>query len=243
MLLATAAIVAGKAAIAAGSARALRAALPVAAAAGLCLAQIGEFSFVIAEGARSSGLLDGDMHKLLVTATIASLLATPALVSAAARVGARWHPPHAHGEPAAPAGRGIVIVGYGPAGAQAFRDLRARRGAECTVIDSNPALVALARHEGAHAQVGDAGRAETLEHAGVPGARLVLVTMADVGTAEHVAALVRQMAPQAVVVARSRYHAVTADILRAGAHRVVDEEELVGERLAVEAEAALRAVR
>jgi hypothetical protein len=56
-----------------------------------------------------------------------------------------------------------------------------------------------------------------------------------------VAALVRQMAPQAVVVARSRYHAVAGDMLRAGAHRVVDEETLVGERLAVEAEAALRA--
>jgi CPA2 family monovalent cation:H+ antiporter-2 len=241
VLLATAAIVAGKAAIAMGTAHALRAALPVAAAAGLCLAQIGEFSFVIAEGARSSGLLGEGMHKLLVTATIASLLATPALVAAAARVGARWHPARAGVGPEAPATRGIVIVGFGPAGAQAFRDLQARRGGECTVIDSNPALVALARHEGAHAQLGDAGRAETLEHAGVPAARLVLVTMADVGTAEHVAALVRQMAPQAVVVARSRYHAVAGDMLRAGAHRVVDEETLVGERLAVEAEAALRA--
>jgi hypothetical protein len=48
------------------------------------------------------------------------------------------------------------------------------------------------------------------------------------------------MAPQATVVARSRYHAVTADLVRAGAHRAVDEEALVGERLAVEAEALLR---
>jgi hypothetical protein len=48
------------------------------------------------------------------------------------------------------------------------------------------------------------------------------------------------MAPHAAVVARSRYHAVTADLVRAGAHRAVDEEALVGERLAVEAETLLR---
>ena len=237
---ATAAIVAGKAAIAAGTARALRAALPVSAAAGLCLAQIGEFSFVIAEGARGAGLLDEYLHKLLVTATIASLLATPALVAGAAAIGARWHPAGAAGGSAAAASAHVLIVGFGPAGMHAFRALRARRGAGCTVIDSNPALVALARHEGAHAELGDAGRAETLEHAGVRSARLVLVTMADVGTAEHVTALVRSMAPHAAVVARSRYHAVTADLVRAGAHRAVDEEALVGERLAVEAETLLR---
>jgi hypothetical protein len=42
------------------------------------------------------------------------------------------------------------------------------------------------------------------------------------------------------VIARSRYHAVAPDLARAGAHRVIDEERLVGERLALEAEAELR---
>ena len=240
VLLVVGAIVAGKWIVAAGAARATGATVPFAVAAGLCLAQIGEFSFVIAEGARSSGLFDADLHKLLVTATIGTLLATPGAVGLAVRIARGWHRSTGPEGNAADAGRPIIIVGFGPAGMQAYRRLHRRRGADCTVIDSNPVLVSLARSMGAHAHLGDAGRAETLEHAGAAGARLVLVTMADPGTAEHVSSLLRHAAPGAAIVARSRYHAVHDDIRRAGAHRVVDEETLVGERLALEAEAILR---
>lgn len=241
VLLVLGAIVAGKWAIAAGAARIAGTTLPFAVAAGLCLAQIGEFSFVIAEGARASGLLDGDLHKLLVTATIGSLLVTPAAVAASVRIARRWHHGRAtQAQPGTPARRSILIIGFGPAGMRAYRELHDRRGADCTVVDSNPALVSLAASMGAHAHLGDAGRSDTLEHAGVHEARLVLVTMADPGTVEHVASLVRHAAPTATVVARSRYHAVDDDIRRAGAHRVVDEETIVGERLALEAEAVLR---
>jgi CPA2 family monovalent cation:H+ antiporter-2 len=240
VLLVVGAIVAGKWIVAAGAARATGATLPFAVAAGLCLAQIGEFSFVIAEGARASGLFDPDLHKLLVTATIGTLLVTPGAVGLAVRIARGWHRGGPTEGNAPDAGRPILIVGFGPAGMQAYRRLHGRRGADCTVIDSNPALVSLARSMGAHAHLGDAGRTETLEHAGAAGARLVLVTMADPGTAEHVASLLRHAAPGAAIVARSRYHAVADDIHRAGAHRVVDEETLVGERLALEAEAVLR---
>lgn len=239
--LALAAIIAGKALVAAGVGRLAGATAATAVAAALCIAQIGEFSFVLAESAQAAGLLDPQLHKLLVTATIGSLLVTPALVGLAARVARNWHP---RGPDAGNGERkrgSVLIVGFGPTGIRAFEELRDRRGADCVVVDSNPALVAVARQMGAHAELGDAGRTETLEHAGVADARIVLVTMADVGTAEHVASLARQLAPGATVIARSRYHAVTQDLARAGAHRVVDEERLVGERLALEAEAELRA--
>lgn len=241
VILVVGAIVAGKWVVASGAARLSGATLPFSVAAGLCLAQIGEFSFVIAEGARQTGLFDAELHKVLVTATIGSLLLTPAAVAASVRIARRWH--RATGTRTTDGERPqrpVLIVGFGPAGMRAFQELRERRGADCTVVDSNPTLVALAKSMGAHAHLGDAGRSETLEHAGARGAQLVLVTMADPGTVEHVASLVRHAAPGAAVVARSRYHAIHEDIRRAGAHRVVDEETLVGERLALEAEAVLR---
>ena len=237
---ALAAIVAGKALVTAGVGRLAGATAATAVAAALCIAQIGEFSFVLAESARAAGLLEPQLHKLLVTATIGSLLVTPALVGLAARIARRWHPRGPDGGNGERKRGSVLIVGFGPCGMRAFEELRERRGAECVVVDSNPALVALARQMGAHAELGDAGRTETLEHAGISDARLVLVTMADVGTAEHVASLTRHLAPGATVIARSRYHAVAPDLARAGAHRVIDEERLVGERLALEAEAELR---
>lgn len=235
-----AAILAGKTVLAAAAARAAGYPLAVAVAGALCVAQIGEFSFILAQAAFEGGLIAQGTHALLVTATIGSLLFTPWLVAAADRVARSWHPTSRQGAHDAPPPRGILIIGFGPAGSAAFRALGRQRAGDCLVVDSNPALVAQARAAGAHAVLGDAGRVDTLEHAGVHHARVVLITVGDVGTAEHVAALIRPLAPQAVLVVRSRYHAVVQDMLRAGAHRVVDEETLVGKRLAAEATAVLR---
>jgi CPA2 family monovalent cation:H+ antiporter-2 len=151
--------------------------------------------------------------------------------------------PQALGDRAPDRGPDVVIVGFGPAGQRVLAQLPQRRRASVAVIDSNPALVAQARQAGAHAHLGDARRTDVLEHAGVRGARVVALTTADVDVVGHVASLVRHLAPTAMIVARSRYRDTAGDIARQGAHRVVDEESLVGTRLASAVEAALRGPR
>jgi voltage-gated potassium channel Kch len=79
-----------------------------------------------------------------------------------------------------------------------------------------------------------------LEHAGARSARVVAITTADVDAASHVVSLVRALAPDAFVVVRARYRVVAADLRRSGAHLVVDEEALVGDRLAAAIEGAMR---
>ena len=237
------AIIAGKALLAFAAARSFGASPRIAAAAALCLAQIGEFSFVIAEVARGGGLLDEGAHRLVVTSTIGSLALAPFMVAWAHRL-SRGVPRGAapRGAPArfAPHAPAVVIVGFGPAGQQALARLPAHRRGTVSVVDSNPALVAAARQAGAQAHIGDARRTDVLEHAGVRSARAVAITTADVDVVAHVSQLVRHLAPDAEVVARSRYRDTSADIARHGAHRVVDEETLVGTRLASAVEAALR---
>ena len=246
---AVAAIVAGKALLALAAARLVGSSPRAAAAAALCLAQIGEFSFVIAAVARDGGLLGGDAHRLVVTSTIGSLALAPFLVTWAQRV-ARAVPGggSAPGAARAPGADGtarpapdVVLVGFGPAGQRLLAQLPDRRRATVAVIDSNPALVAQARLAGAQAHLGDARRTDVLEHAGIRGARVVAVAVADVDVVAHVASLVRHAAPAAAIVARSRYRDTAAEIAQRGAHRVVDEESLVGTRLAAAVEAALRA--
>ena len=251
-LAAVSAIVAGKSLLAFAAARMCRTSPRSAAAAALCLAQIGEFSFVIAEVARDGGLLDGDAHRLVVTSTIGSLALAPFMVTWAQRLSRSVPREPGTGAPGTPQAPGdhapgqrpdVVIVGFGPAGQRALAQLPPRRRASVAVVDSNPALVAQARQAGAHAHLGDARRTDVLEHAGVRSARVVAVTTADVDVAGHVASLVRHLAPTAMVIARSRYRDTAEDIARQGAHRVVDEESLVGIRLASAIEAALRGPR
>jgi CPA2 family monovalent cation:H+ antiporter-2 len=243
-LLAIAAIIVVKALLVFAIARTLRHPAGTAAAAALCLAQIGEFSFVIAEVARAGGVLSTPLHQLVVTATIGSLAVAPFLIRLAPRVATRngsgrvlpsigdVAPTH---EP-----RTILIIGFGPAGQRAWSELPERRRSAALVIESNPSLVAMATSMGANVHLGNAGRPEVLEHAGVLEARVIAVTMADVDVAQHVTSLVRTLAPDARVITRSRYTATAADMGRAGAHRTIDEEALVGDRLALEIEAFLR---
>ena len=44
--------------------------------------------------------------------------------------------------------------------------------------------------------------------------------------------VVRDIAPEVLVVARCRYSILQSELLRAGAHEVVDEEDHLGRRLA-----------
>ncbi|UCG33902.1 MAG: cation:proton antiporter, partial [Phycisphaerales bacterium] len=78
---AVAAIVFGKAAITCAVAWLFRSTFGHAVAVGVCLAQVGEFSFVIAGVARQGELIDEDLFKLVVSATVATLFLTPYLVA------------------------------------------------------------------------------------------------------------------------------------------------------------------
>jgi CPA2 family monovalent cation:H+ antiporter-2 len=230
------AVACGKALVAALVCRLVGLPSAVSLAAGLCLAQIGEFSFVIAEVARAGRLVDEGTHRLIVTATIGSLALSPFLVSAARRI-ARLRPqpgamPIVTATEDAPR---VVIVGYGPAGRRAMECLRAAGCTRIDVIESNPALAAAAVTDGARTHVGDAGRLDVLEHVGIRDADVVAVTTADLDAVRHVTALVRSIAPRTRIVARARYSSTVRDMAVAGADCVVDEESLVGDRIAADA--------
>ena len=68
------------------------------------------------------------------------------------------------------------------------------------------------------------------------------MTTADLDAVRHVTALVRSIAPRTRIVARARYAATVQDMAVAGADRVVDEESIVGERIADDVAPMLRAV-
>ena len=237
-----AAVLVGKTLIAAGTLRALGIGGATAVAAGAAVAQIGEFSFIVAESAQSKGMLDADFFRLVVTVTVASLALSPLLIAFAGRIARRTdgraqglpaHQPDPH--EAALDRIEIVLVGYGPAGQAMLEAVPAERRDRVLVIESNPAAWPRITATGAIAMIGDARRRDVLEHARVDDRSTVVVSVSDPTAVAQVAGLVRAVAPGARVIARSRYHGAREEIAAAGAMRVVDEETVVGTRLAEEA--------
>ncbi|SFI80346.1 cation:proton antiporter [Planctomicrobium piriforme] len=238
-------IVAGKAAIVWGIFRLAGQPHQIAAATGICLAQIGEFAFVLASIGRESGVIQHETHMLVVSVTIASLCATPLLVSNAVRIGCKLST--LIGATALRPGESasfveqhpdIVIIGFGPAGRLAAEPF-VGRGERVHVIDLNQRGVAEAQRLGFIAYVGDASQAEVLEHAHVEGAKVIMITIPDHAAALRILEELRRVAPHTHITVRSRYQRFTHEYFDSGASVVIGDEEEVGARLGRESEAWL----
>ncbi|HZJ03544.1 MAG TPA: cation:proton antiporter [Thermoleophilia bacterium] len=235
-------VVVGKSGIVAGLFRLLGYRLGTALATGLTIAQVGEFSFVLAQVARGGGLFDDDLFRLILSVTVLTLLLTPYLASAAARVlpeaaaARRGQGGGRQAELACGDGPGqVVVIGYGPAGQRAADAMREAGVERLTAVDLNPRNAVAAREHGIRLHLGDATHAEVLEHLEIGCAAAVLITTPDPSATKRVIDLVRFLAPQAHILVRARYHIYQEDFRRAGATTIVDEEAQVGLQLASEA--------
>lgn len=246
-----AAIVVGKALIIWGVLRAFRLTHSNALAAGICLGQVGEFSFVLAAVGRGT-VIDDALFTLIISATITTLFLTPYLVAFGPRVSTvivgrlrsvgliRSGVDGGLVDEPAVGGR-VIVVGYGPAGQAVGQSLESS-GTLVTVIDLNPAAIRKAQLSGFVGLIGDAGQADVLEHAGLGSASVVVVTVPDPAGAETVVGLVRSMSAGVHVIARARYHRYFTDLQNGGADEVVDEEQIVGAILAARVRGRLRKV-
>ncbi len=244
LLAVTAAVIVGKTLIVWLVGRRLGMAHRHAIAAGLCLAQLGEFSFVIAS--QGTQMLSESAFKLLVSVTLATLLVTPYLIRYGPALGAAvesvlrrrgWLRGGVKDEPAgqeATLSDHVIVIGFGPAGREVAEALEGQ-SVTVVVIDLNVRSVMEARNHGRRALVGDAAQAEVLQHAQVSSAREVVVTLPDHRAAIAAVQQVRALAPQARIIARARYNLYAEQIATAGAHVVVAEETSVGQALVVEA--------
>ncbi|MFM9059121.1 MAG: cation:proton antiporter [Planctomycetaceae bacterium] len=182
-----------------------RVALPVAAA----LAQIGEFSFILAALGRDLGVLPTAAVDALVATAIISITLAPlgfrgaeALEARLARRRAADDGAAAEPDPADEAHR-AVVVGYGPVG-QTVCQLLLDNGIEPTVIELNLDTVRRLRAFDVRAVYGDASRPETLAEAGVGRARHLVLTAGAAGV-EEVVRRAKELNPAIHVLARSQY--------------------------------------
>ena len=211
-------------------------------ATGITLAQVGEFSFVLAAIAMSGNLISADVFDLMISVTILSMFLAPYMVSFAEPMAAKLFRSsqtshrHSKAEPKQ-AGiecvRRIVVIGFGPAGQQVAAALQSK-GFSTEIVELNPASAKKAADRSLTVHIGDATSGDLLEHFGLEDASMVVVTIPDPRTAQNVIKKVRQLVPDAVIIARSRYHIANPELRKAGADVTVDEELTVGIDLAQE---------
>ncbi|HVY63032.1 MAG TPA: NAD-binding protein, partial [Planctomycetota bacterium] len=127
------------------------------------------------------------------------------------------------GRTAAPLADHVVIGGFGPVG----RDVGAfllDHGRDFVAIEMNPVTVREFSAKGIPIFFGDFSNPLVLEEAGISRARAFVVAAPDVAAVHRAVRVARAINPRLVIVARTKYRTIAADILKAGATEVVEEE-------------------
>ena len=217
-------------------------------AAGVCMGQVGVFSFVLAEIAHTPAVPDAapvindTLFNVIVSVTILTLFVTPYLVQFAPVLGMRFERmlrrlglvKRASREEAArmqELNGHVIVVGFGPAG-RAVADRAYSAGTSVVVIDLNATSVLAARNMGMRAYVGDASNPDLLKLVSPERADAMVLTLPDHRLIVGVMVETRLLAPKLRIIARSRYHRYVGLLVAAGADVIVDEEAHAGERMA-----------
>jgi monovalent cation:H+ antiporter-2, CPA2 family len=201
------------------------------------LAQIGEFSFILASLGLSLGLLPPEGQSLIVAGALISIAVNPLLFRAIEPLRGERSRPMLACVPerplASPAtlrqtggGDRVVIVGFGRVGGRIGDALR-RRGVGIVAVDRDHELAAELCRRGIPAIVGDASTPEVLVQAGISRARMLVLATPDTSYTKQVIAMARTLKPDIETVVRTHSDEEAAMLREARAGRVfMGEREL-----------------
>ena len=185
---------------------------------GASLAQIGEFSFILAGLALTLGLLPAEGVTLVVAAAFISIALNPLMFTGsdllravllrratwARRLEFESDPlavlPTGH-DHSVPTGH-VILVGFGRVGRRIHRQLEAA-GMSSVVIELGRDRVEDLRTAGVPALAGDASQTSTLQAAGVERADSVVIATPSSGDTERIVRAVRVLNPKARLILRT----------------------------------------
>jgi CPA2 family monovalent cation:H+ antiporter-2 len=210
------------------------------------LAQIGEFSFILAALGTELGMLPSAGRDLILAGAIISIFANPfifsLIVSRSEEASAEVETP-----PPVEAAKGhVILIGYGRVGSIVAREL-ANRGKPFVVIENETDMAGQAKTDGFNVLHGNALDPRTLEAAGIGEASTLLLAIPEGFEAGAIFQHVRQLRPDLRVIARAHSDAEVDHLQRLGVPEVImGEREIAARMLSLTAEkrtvAALRPV-
>lgn len=209
----------------------------IAASAGLALAQIGEFSFVLERAGRAADMTPAGVGEIgsqtFIAVSVLLMIVTPFLLNAGPKLGtflART-PLKRFGQESGDMESGqrkaledhVIIVGYGPAGRHLVQVLQ-KTGIPYVVVEMNPDSVEEMNKNGIPAIYGDAGREHILELAGTAKAKLCVIATNAPSASPRIIKIARHNNPTLQIIVRTRYLSDVERLEELGADIVIPEE-------------------
>ena len=205
---------------------------------GIALAQVGEFSFLLAQQGQESGFLRGDPYQVFLAVSVLSMIVTPFLMQWSPHLARRaeawqrlrhWLPSRTTAHVLRTPGKQIrmkdhvIIVGYGLNGRNLARVL-GETEIPYLALDLDGDTVSRESKHGVPVYYGDATNPNVLRHMKIEDAKVLVVAISDPFITRRAVQVAKGLNPKLHVVVRTRYLRELEELHQLGADDVVPEE-------------------
>lgn len=205
---------------------------------GIALAQVGEFSFILAQVGQEHGFLSGAPYQIFLAVSVCSMIITPFLMQWSPHLSRRveaiqrvrhWFPRRTTAHVLETEGRHlrikdhVIIVGYGLNGRNLARVL-GETEVPYIALDLDGDTVRREAQHGLPLYYGDATNPNVLRHVKIEEARVLVVAISDPFVTRRTVQVARGLNPKLHIVVRTRHLRELEELHQLGADDVVPEE-------------------
>lgn len=196
---------------------------------GLSLAQVGEFSFVLASVGIANNVLTTEYYHAFLASSIFTMMATPFLVYIAPALATKLSGlktisvSERSDTTDKKLKHHVIVVGYGLNGQNIARVLK-ETGIPYIIIELNPETVNRLIGKKENVIFGDVTKRETLELAQIKSARCIVFAISDPGAAATGLKVANQLNPNIFTIVRARDTSNIEELKNLGANVVIPEE-------------------
>ncbi|MCB0281591.1 MAG: cation:proton antiporter [Calditrichae bacterium] len=200
---------------------------------GLSLAQIGEFSFILAKSGYDSGLLSSLHYQVFLAITVLMMILTPFMISSGKYADkiVKFMPltkKMREGrvkevDEVKTLNNHIIIIGFGVIGRNVAHAAQSAH-LPYVIMEMNPETVQREKHNGEPIYFGDASYPQVLHTLGTEKAKVLVVAISDIAATRRIVFLSKLTNPELMVIARARFQSEIEPLQELGADQVIAEE-------------------
>lgn len=206
--------------------------------AGIALAQVGEFGFILAQEGKEVGLLTGEPYQVFLAVSVLTMVVTPFLIQWSPKLARRaeafqrlhhWFPGQTIAHVTSLSTHHlrikdhVIVVGYGLNGRNLARVLEETE-IPYVVLELDGDTVRRESRSGVPIYYGDAANPSVLRQVRIEQARVLVLAMSDPFVARRTVQIARSLNPALHIVVRTRYLKELEELHQLGADEVVPEE-------------------
>lgn len=199
----------------------------IAVLAGLSLAQIGEFSFVLAQAGLNFNLIGNNFYNSFLAASIFTMILTPLLIKLSPIIAGKTSELERTKKQSSDGlenlNAHVIIAGFGLNGSNLARVLK-ETGIKYVVTELNPDTVKKEKAKGEKIIYGDISKDEVLKAAKIEKANIIVYAISDPAVTKMSLKLVKKLNPNIYALVRTRYVNEVDELKKLGADDVIPEE-------------------